>query len=180
MHNFHKLIYLILITLFVTGCASSVNRNTVTVKEEKVQILSTQGISNVTIELNPRAKDKLADNRNFNSDALLNRINSALEINKYLKPLGSTNTTVEITITNIRVRSGASAIMLGFLAGADYITGDIVIKESGKLIDKFEVDVNYALGGAMGDTDTRMGWMYESFSNKIVEEIRRLIPLAKY
>lgn len=168
-----------MVALFLTGCASTVNRNTASIKEEKVQVLSTKGISKVSIELNSKAKEKLADNSNFNSDALLRKINSTLQLNQYLKPEGSTNTTIEITITNIRVRSGASAIMLGFLAGADYITGDVVIKENGKLIDKFEVDVNYAWGGALGDTDTRMNWMYESFSNKMTEEIKRLIPLAK-
>ncbi len=174
-----KVSFLVLAVIFITGCASTVNRNTVSIKEEKVQVLSTQGISKVSLELNSKAKEKLADNSNFNSDALLRKINSTLQSNRYLKPGGSTNTSIEITITNIRVRSGASAIMLGFLAGADYITGDVAIKENGKLIDKFEVDVNYAWGGAMGDTDTRMNWMYESFSNKMTEEIKRLIPLAK-
>ncbi len=179
MRCYQRIGYLALVALLLTGCASTVNRNTASIKEEKVQVLSSKGISKVSIELNSKAKEKLADNSNFNSDALLRKINSTLQLNQYLKPEGSTNTTIEITITNIRVRSGASAIMLGFLAGADYITGDVVIKENGKLIDKFEVDVNYAWGGAMGDTDTRMNWMYESFSNKMTEEIKRLIPLAK-
>ncbi len=179
MRNFQKFSYLALSILFVTGCASTVNRNTASIKEEKVQIQSTQGISKVTLELNAKAKEKLADNSNFSSDALLKKINSTLQTNQYLRPGINTNTTVEITVTNIRVRSGVSAIMLGFLAGADYITGDVVIKEAGKLIDKFEVDVNFAWGGAMGDTDTRMNWMYESFANKMTEEIKRLIPLAK-
>ncbi len=179
MRCYQRIGYLALVALLLTGCASTVNRNTASIKEEKVQVLSSKGISKVSIELNSKAKEKLADNSNFNSDALLRKINSTLQLNQYLKPEGSTNTTIEITITNIRVRSGASAIMLGFLAGADYITGDVAIKENGKLIDKFEVDVNYAWGGAMGDTDTRMNWMYESFSNKMTEEIKRLIPLAK-
>lgn len=179
MSNFHKVSCLALVVLFTTGCASTVNRNTASIKEEKVQIQSTQGISKVTLALNSKAKEKLSDNSNFSSDALLKKINSTLQSNHYLKPGINTNTTVEITVTNIRVRSGVSAIMLGFLAGADYITGDIAIKEGGRLIDKFEVDVNYAFGGAMGDTDTRMNWMYESFANKMTEEVKRLIPLAK-
>lgn len=179
MSIFQKVSCLTLVILFATGCASSVNRNTASIKEEKVQIQSTQGISKVTLELNSKAKEKLADNSNFSSDALLKKINSTLQANQYIRPGIITNTTVEITVTNIRVRTGVSAIVLGVLAGADYITGDVAIKEGGKLIDKFEVDVNFAWGGVLGDTDTRMNWMYESFANKMTEEVKRLIPLAK-
>jgi hypothetical protein len=86
---------------------------------------------------------------------------------------------MDILITNIRVRSGLSAIMLGFLAGADSITGQVTVKDGDKTIDKFEVDISYAFGGAMGDTDTRMSWMYESFSNKILEEMKKVMPMPK-
>jgi hypothetical protein len=83
---------------------------------------------------------------------------------------------MEVLITNIRVRSGMSAVILGFLAGADYITGQVFVKDGDKVLDNFEVDISYAFGGAMGDTDTRMNWMYESFSNKILEELKKLMP----
>lgn len=69
-----------------------------------------------------------------------------------------------------------SAVILGFLAGADYITGQVFVKDGDKVLDNFEVDISYAFGGAMGDTDTRMNWMYESFSNKILEELKKLMP----
>ena len=86
---------------------------------------------------------------------------------------------MDVVITNTRVRSGVSAIILGFLAGADSITGQVSVKDGDKVVDKFEVDISYAFGGAMGDTDTRMNWMYESFSNKILEEMKELMPMSK-
>ena len=90
--------------------------------------------------------------------------------------LHNPNLKIEVVVTNLRVRSGVSAIMLGFLAGADSITGQVYIKDGEKVLDSFEVDISYAFGGAMGDTDTRMNWMYESFSNKILEELKKLMP----
>jgi hypothetical protein len=121
-----------------------VSRNTSTVKEEKVQISKFQPIKSVNLSLNPRAKEKLPDNLNFSSDALLKKINSTLQANQYLNTNNlPTNISVEVLITNIRTRSGVTAIMLGPLAGGDYITGDVLIKDGANTIDKFEVDELY-------------------------------------
>ena len=167
----------ILSLITLVGCASTVSRNTSTVKEEKVQITKFQPIKSVNLNLNSRAKEKLPDNLNFSSDALLKKINSTLQANQYLNTNNlPTSISVEVLITNIRTRSGVTAIMLGPLAGGDYITGDVLIKDGANTIDKFEVDVTFAWGGAMGDTDSRMNWMYESFANKMTEEIKKLMP----
>ena len=175
---FRAVTFLSLVSL--VGCASTVSRNTSTVKEEKVQISKFQPIKSVNLGLNPRAKEKLPDNLNFSSDALLKKINSTLQANQYLNTNNlPTNISVEVLITNIRTRSGVTAIMLGPLAGGDYITGDVLIKDGANTIDKFEVDVTFAWGGAMGDTDSRMNWMYESFANKMTEEIKKLMPITK-
>ncbi len=170
----------ILILVSLVGCASTVSRNTSTVKEEKVQITKFQPIKSVNLNLNSGAKEKLPDNLNFSSDALLKKINSTLQANQYLNTNNlPTNISVEVPVTNIRTRSGVTAIMLGPLAGGDYITGDVLIKDGANTIDKFEVDVTFAWGGAMGDTDSRMNWMYESFANKMTEEIKKLMPITK-
>ena len=63
----------ILILVSLVGCASTVSRNTSTVKEEKVQITKFQPIKSVNLSLNSRAKEKLPDNLNFSSDALLKK-----------------------------------------------------------------------------------------------------------
>jgi hypothetical protein len=41
------------------------------------------------------------------------------------------------------------------------------------------VDISYAFGGVMGITGSRMDWMYESFANKILEEMKKLMPMSK-
>jgi uncharacterized protein (UPF0210 family) len=176
-------IFPVLIALAIAGCASTVNRNTSNiketsnVKEETVQITKFLPLKSLTVTLDANAQDKLKDNENFSKDRLYNKINSTLLENQYLQTQNNnSNSKIDVVITNIRVRSGVSAILLGFLAGADSITGQIYVKNGDKVIDNFEVDITYAFGGAMGDTDTRMNWMYESFATKIVEELKKLVP----
>jgi hypothetical protein len=178
-------IFLIAAIVGLMGCASTVNRNTSNaketsnVKEEVVQVVKFSPLKIVTVNLDQSAQEKLADNDNFNKDKLQSKINFVLSSGKYLKAQNNnSNLKLEVVVTNIRVRSGVSAILLGFLAGADYITGQVYVKDGEKVLDTFEVDISYAFGGAMGDTDTRMNWMYESFATKILEELKKLMPMA--
>ena len=82
---------------------------------------------------------------------------------------------LEIRIKGVRVRSNFSAVMWGFMAGSDYITADVVLKDAGgKEIDKYEVSVSYALGGLAGGQDSaRMGWLYEKFAEETIKELKR-------
>ena len=186
MYKFAQLFLVISLSIGMFGCASTVNRTTSniketsTVKEEVVQVVKFSPLKSLAVTLNSNAQAKLADNQNFSVDKLQSKINSTLSDGQYLQVLNNNaSLKIEVVITNIRVRSGAAAILLGFLAGADYITGQVYVKDGEKVIDNFEVDISYAFGGAMGDTDTRMNWMYESFSTKILEELKKLMPIAK-
>jgi hypothetical protein len=186
MNNLNKFIRCTLALLFtasIFGCASTVNRSTGTVKEtssvkeEVVQVIKFSPLKSLTVTLDENAQKKLADNTNFSRDNLFSKINSVLTANQYLQTqANNSNLKIEVVVTNLRVRSGVSAIMLGFLAGADSITGQVYVKDGERVLDNFEVDISYAFGGVMGDTDTRMNWMYESFSNKILEELKKLMP----
>ena len=186
MNNFNKFIRCTLVLFFtasIFGCASTVNRTTGTVKEtssvkeEVVQVIKFSPLKSLTVTLDENAQKKLADNTNFSRDNLFSKINSVLTANQYLQTqANNSNLKIEVVVTNLRVRSGVSAIMLGFLAGADSITGQVYVKDGERVLDNFEVDISYAFGGVMGDTDTRMNWMYESFSNKILEELKKLMP----
>ncbi len=180
-----KLFFLVTVTGLV-GCASTVNRNDASikdrsvVKEEVIQVIPFKPLRALTVSLDSAAAAKLADNQDFNVDKLFEKINLTLASAKYLQVQNSaSNLRMEIVVTNIRVRSGVSAIMLGILAGSDYITGQVFVKDLDRVIDKFEVDISYAFGGVMGITSSRMDWMYESFSNKILEEMKKVMPMPK-
>lgn len=178
-----RLTLVLVFSAFIFGCASTVNRGgtnikeTSTVKEEVVQVIKFSPLKSLTVTLNSDAQAKLPDNINFSRDKLFSQINQLLTASQYLQTQNNNSSLkLDVVITNLRVRSGMSAIMLGFLAGADSITGQVYVKDGEKVLDNFEVDISYAFGGVMGDTDTRMNWMYESFSNKILEELKKVMP----
>ena len=80
---------------------------------------------------------------------------------------------MEVLVKDMRVRSNFSAVMFGFMAGSDSVTGDVILKDpSGSEMDRFEVSVSYALGGLGGGHDSaRMGWLYEKFAEETVNEL---------
>ena len=181
-----SVLFCIVMVMGLIGCASTVNRNNSNiqekflVKEEAVQVSKFAPLKDLTVTLDKNAQERLADNINFSRDKLYEKINSTLSASQYLQAQNnSSNQKMEVVVTNIRVRSGVSAIVFGFLAGADSITGQIYVKDGDRVVDNFEVDISYAFGGVMGDTETRLNWMYESFAAKILEELKKLMPMSK-
>lgn len=155
----------------LAGCAGGVKQATV----ENKQYLTTQPARQVSINLNDEAKQKLADNLKFNQVTLLDHVKRALTAQNLLdEKKAEAKNSVEIVIKDFRVRSNFSAVMFGFMAGNDSITGDVVLRDaSGKELNKFEVSASYALGGLAGGQDeTRMSWLYEKFAELTVENLR--------
>ncbi len=159
-----------ILVLGLVGCASGVQHS----KVENKQYLSTKPAKAISISLNNEAKAKLNDNLKFDQNALLDHVKRALTAKNLLaesRP-DSTNT-VEILVKDLRVRSNFSAVMFGFMAGNDSITGDVILKDAaGKELNKFEVSASYALGGLAGGQDSaRMGWLYEKFAELAVQNL---------
>jgi hypothetical protein len=170
-----KLISLIAAVFIITGCASGVTRSPAAQESHFVVSLDNQ-VASVSLSLTENAKQKAAENLKFNADELLNHMKRALDANSLVN--GATDKprpNLEVQVKDMRVRSNFSAIMFGFMAGADSITGDIVIKDpDGKELDRYEVDVSYALGGIGGGQDgARMGWLYEKFAEEAVKELTK-------
>lgn len=156
-----------------SGCASSVTRD-VTTGPTGYKLSSEKKASEVKIAISPAAKEKLKDNLKFDQEKLRTHVERALAAYSVLDasrkgelPL------VEVLVTSMRVRSNFSAVAFGVMAGGDNISGDILIRDaSGKVLDQFHVSATYALGGLAGGQDeARMGWLYEAFAKKVVEEI---------
>lgn len=167
----------LLVILLLSGCASSVTRSPKNLAEPGRVTKLPDRFSSVTIALTAEAKEKAADNLKFNPEELLDNVKRALDANSLLSNENKEEQIPEILIQvkDMRVRSNFSAVMWGFMAGDDHITGDIVMKEpSGTELDRFQVSVSYALGGlAGGQDDARMSWLYEKFAEKTVEELTK-------
>jgi len=79
---------------------------------------------------------------------------------------------VQITVTNFRLRSGASAFWLGVMAGADKIAVDVKVTQNGKLLKSYQTDVSTALGGmALPAPSQRINRMATELSRRIVAQI---------
>lgn len=129
----------------------------------------------MSLSLTDEAKKKVSENLKFNPDELLNHVKRGLDANSLLGAADKPLPNLEIQVKDMRVRSNFSAVMWGFMAGADSITADIVLKDvAGKELDRYEVSVSYALGGlAGGQDDARMGWLYEKFTEETVKELTK-------
>ena len=157
---------ILIFTLAIVGCASSVER----VNDSDAYHYDGQKFKGVELTVRKDATDDLDDIVRFDQDALQNMIEQNLEV-KGLVDANSHNI-VKVEITDIRVRSTFNAFMWGIMAGDDHIEGDIsLLGENAAPFHTFQVAASYALGGMMGFKETRMGWLYEEFSKLTLQEI---------
>lgn len=174
-----KLTLTVAAALALAGCASGVTRTpSAAVPLQQASAPAYTQFASVTLSMTPDAKAKALDNLKFNPDQLLDHVRRALEAKSLIVANDAALPKVEIVVTSMRVRSNFSAVMWGFMAGADSIEGDIVpTNTGGKELDRFAVSASYALGGlAGGQDDARMGWLYEKFAQETVNELAKQQP----
>jgi hypothetical protein len=171
-----KLMSVVILAILLSGCAAGVKRAQPD-GVAKPCLSDRNQVSSVSVSMTDEAKKKALDNLKFNPDELLDHVKRGLEAGNLLN--GAADRTLphlEVLVKDMRVRSNFSAVMWGFMAGADSITADIVLEdEAGKELDRFEVSASYALGGLAGGQDSaRMSWLYEKFAEETVRELTRL------
>jgi len=170
-----KVVFTIVGAIFLAGCASGVTR-TPSITVDRAALSPNNQVASVSVSLTDEAKKKETENLKFNPEELLSHVKRAIEAQSLLNGSGDKpRPNLEIQIKDMRIRSNFSAVMWGFMAGADSVTGDIVLKDpGGKEIDRYEVSVSYAMGGIGGGQDSaRMGWLYEKFAEETVKELTR-------
>jgi len=159
---------------FINGGCSSAAIRSPEFAARRFTVSEKNKISSVAITLTPGAKEELKDNLKFDQEQLRQTVERAFSGYGVLDKLGATHlASIEIVVTDIRVRSNFSAVMWGFMAGADKIDGDIVVRDpSGNERDRFKVSTSYALGGFAGGQDSaRMDWLYEAFAKETIKEV---------
>jgi hypothetical protein len=160
-------VMLLLPLLVIAGCSSQITR------PENVDATRpiVKALQDFTVEMSPNAKLQLADNVKFDIKALRSTLLRTLEGNSLIAENGDYR--LKVVINDIRVRSTFNAVMWGFMAGNDHLTGDVIVLNlAGEPIDNFEASASYALGGVGGGQDTsRMNWLYEEFSEMVANEL---------
>jgi len=172
-----RLLAVMTLAVILTACSSGVVRQPTSASaSDRVRLSANSQVAVVTLTMTEEDKKKAAENLKFNPDQLLSHVKRALEASSLLNASqDQKRPRLEIEVKDIRVRSNFSAVMWGFMAGADSIRADIIIRDqNGKELDRFEVSVSYALGGiAGGQDDARMGWLYEKFAEETVKEFTK-------
>ncbi len=115
------------------------------------------------------------ENLKFSPDDLSQNVLRALQSNNLIDP--SSHNRVEIVVKEIRVRSNFSAVMWGFMAGSDHITGEVNIKDAtDKTLNSFEVSASYALGGLADWRTARMTPAWVGSMKNLRNWPRRKLP----
>jgi hypothetical protein len=152
--------------VLLTACAGTVKREPGQMNKTYV----TAGVAAVQVSMTPEAQALLKDNPQFSSRDLQGYIQRRLEGNGTFNAAAAER--VEVVVTSIRVRSTASAVIFGVLAGQDHMEGKVrVLGADGRRLHSFDVNASYAFGGAAGGDGLRMGWMYEKFSELVLAEL---------
>lgn len=159
--------------LLMSACASGVNRAP-GLEQTQMTFGETQRAGAVSLSLTPEAQQIANTTVRFDQEILLRQIRRGLEQKSAVSPSADqTLPSIEVLITSIRSRSAFNAVMFGFMAGDDHIHGTVIVRSpDGTELQRFNVNTSYALGGfAGGQTDARMGWLYETFAKHVVDEL---------
>jgi hypothetical protein len=83
-----------------------------------------------------------ADTNKEAESILRDRIVTQLADNNLLPPINATNfRTLEVTVTNYRMRNGAVRFLAGILAGPDNILSTVTVKDAaGRVLGQYEVE----------------------------------------
>jgi len=155
----------------LTGCAATVKHDA----RVNGDVSRLEGVTQVVATLSPDAAKQQVDNPQFNREEIALRLRNRLEAKGLTAP--SATHRVEIVVTDIRVRGAFTAIMFGFMAGDDHVTGRVrVLDPAGRALRSFEIHASYALGGLAGGQDgMRMNWMYDKFTELAAVELEKVI-----
>jgi len=139
--------------------------------ENSTAVKVAPNINAVRVQLSDNAKKLVADNTEFNQEALQATVGRILKASNLLQTNSSQS--LDIEITSFRTRSTFAAVMFGFMAGNDNVEGVVSIRDaSGTVLKKSQVTASYALGGiGGGQTESRMSWLYEEFAKHVVAEV---------
>jgi hypothetical protein len=167
MNQMRSFAILIVMSL-VSACASQVvEPETATTPKPTVKALES-----FSVELSPKAKEQLAKDVKFDTNALSTKLDFVLKSRGLIASDGDFR--LKVVVTDVRVRGTFDAVMFGFMAGDDHLNGDSILlrKEGDESVYQFKVKTSYALGGLAGGQDAmRMDWLYEEFSKKIADKL---------
>ena len=181
MKNSLKLIFLCLtVLLVINGCSSTVSRQAGQSRPAQTIITPSNPLGNIVITYSEEAQKKLSENTAFSDKDLKLQIQKTLSSAKLISDNADPKKpTLYVEVTNIRVRSIANRMFLGFMSGADYVMGNVTVKDvSGKTLDAFQISTDHYESYTVGTTNV-LSWIYETFADDIRKELKNEAVVKK-
>jgi len=181
MKNSLKLICLCLtVLLVINGCSSTVSRQAGQSRPAQTIITPSNPLGNIVITYSEEAQKKLSENTAFSDKDLKLQIQKTLSSAKLISDnIDPKQSTLYVEVTNIRVRSIANRMFLGFMSGADYVMGNVTVKDvSGKTLDAFQISTDHYESYTVGTTNV-LSWIYETFADDIRKELKNEAVVKK-
>jgi hypothetical protein len=124
-------------------------------------------VAGLSMKISDAARIRMRDNPGFKEDQLQSAITGDLTKRKLLLP--SSTQTLDVNVTDLRVRNGAAVYFAGVFAGNDFVVADVIVKDAaGKTVKSSQINVTFRLAswGSMG-TAARNAQMYETFARHV-------------
>jgi hypothetical protein len=146
----------------------------------QVIITPSNPLGNIVVTYSEDARKKLSDNSAFNDKDFKLQMQKTLSAAKLISDnVNPKQPTLNVEVTNIRVRSIANRMMLGFLSGADYVMGNVTVKDvSGKTLDAFQISTDHYESYTVGTTNV-LSWIYETFADDVRKELKNEAVVKK-
>jgi hypothetical protein len=163
----------LMVLVLLGGCAGTVTQD-VRVRGDVSRL---DGVNQVVALIAPEAANQQIEYSQFNRQELATRLRWRLESKGLAVPTATHQ--VEIVVTDLRIRNGFAAIMIGPLAGDDHVTGRVrVLDPSGQPVRSFEIHATYAFGGIAGGQDSvRLNWLYDKFADLASAELEKIVVM---
>lgn len=157
------------LSIFLFGCQSFVKLHDDAHKAQRL-VTKESPLSDMTVVMTPQAQKKLDEGgKGFSMEKLLVVLRQRLEEKQLLDPKSANGRVAEIVINDIHIRHAAAAVMLGFFAGADSVSGDLLIYRQDRTKDAgIAFSYPMVLGGwAVADQERRFNFLYSGLADKL-------------
>jgi hypothetical protein len=153
----------------IAGCASNSTPNNSTNQSVSVPatMSSAKPIKAIKFSVAPEGKQSVTDNDSFVLADLEKIVNADLSSKNLLN--AQAPDTLDVLITKVRVKHGATSYIVGPFAGADEITAKVMI--NGAAANAQVVSATFtSMGGIFGTNrvESRLAAMHKEFSEKLV------------